>query len=347
MENTHIYVVIPVYKAEKYLAECLDSVLNQTYQDFEIIAVDDGSPDGSGEICDEYAARDSRIHVIHKKNGGAFSARAAGIALAMELSGGSGYLMSVDADDTYKPNALETVIRNIQSTNADIVFFQRDLDYGIRIVRADSQSPKYTGIIEDKRDFYLAVFCTPAFNGLSCKAIRISLFSREDLQEPVKLRLGEDLLQSIPVYRKCRKALFLADSLYLYRMVDSSATNHVTFENYVNSSPVLLTAWNCLESENVWNEKDWALYLTHSRKVLSDKIWTIARMWTPFKNKALLFDEIRIDPYYSKILSAAASNELLLKLVRNRRYFLLSTVGSGCKLLGNIRRFYRKFRVSH
>ena len=89
-----ISVIIPVYNVEKYLARCIDSVLRQTYHNFEIILVDDGTPDRSGEICDEYAAKDARISVIHKENGGLSSARNAGIEAAKGQ-----WLQFVDSDD--------------------------------------------------------------------------------------------------------------------------------------------------------------------------------------------------------------------------------------------------------
>lgn len=344
MGNTHFYVVIPVYKAEKYLAECLDSVLNQTYPDFEIIAVDDGSPDGSGKICDAYAARDNRIHVIHKENGGAFSARAAGIAMAMELGSGSGYLMSLDADDTYKPHTLEIVNRNIRSTDADIVFFRRDTDYGDRIVLADSHPAKYSGIIEDRHEFYSAVFCNPGFNPLWTKAIRLSLFTPEDLVEPFKIRLGEDLLQSIPIYKKCKRALFLEDSLYIYRIVNTSATNNVTFENYINISPLDQQIWDIMEQECAGAPEIRDLFVTTCKQRLFKKIWDISRIWTPMKNRYALYDEIRQDEYCSNLLTMAEPREFLLTWIRKRKYFLLCLVGTICKLLGNLRRCLRRIR---
>ena len=91
-------VIIPVYKVEQYLCRCIDSVLAQTYTDLEIILVDDGSPDGSGAICDEYAAKDSRIKVIHQKNAGVSAARNAG----MDLASGE-YLAFIDSDDFIEP----------------------------------------------------------------------------------------------------------------------------------------------------------------------------------------------------------------------------------------------------
>ena len=82
MEQRVISVIVPIYKVEQYLRQCVDSILNQTHRALEVILVDDGSPDGSGKICDEYAAQDSRVRVIHKKNGGLSDARNAGIDIA-------------------------------------------------------------------------------------------------------------------------------------------------------------------------------------------------------------------------------------------------------------------------
>ena len=110
-----ISVIIPVYKVEAYLTACVESVLAQTYQNFEIILVDDGSPDNCPQMCDEFAARDSRIRVIHKPNGGLSSARNAGI------DGAKGeYLAFLDSDDLWTPLFLERLYRAIGETGADL-----------------------------------------------------------------------------------------------------------------------------------------------------------------------------------------------------------------------------------
>lgn len=100
-----VSVIVPVYKVEKYLPECIESVLAQTFTDFELILVDDGSPDNSGKICDDYAARDSRIRVFHKENGGVSSARNLGIKNAR-----ADYIAFLDSDDWWKPEFLEKMV---------------------------------------------------------------------------------------------------------------------------------------------------------------------------------------------------------------------------------------------
>ena len=100
-----ISVIVPVYKVEPYLHRCVDSILNQTFTDFELILVDDGSPDNCGAICDEYAAKDSRVHVIHQKNSGVSAARNAGLARA--FANGCQWVAFVDSDDWVHPCYLE------------------------------------------------------------------------------------------------------------------------------------------------------------------------------------------------------------------------------------------------
>lgn len=115
MEKIKISIIVPVYNVEKYLEKCINSILTQTYQNLEIILVDDGSMDNSGEICDEYAKKDERIKVIHKENGGLSDARNAGIEIATGK-----YIGFVDSDDYIGKDMYEYLIRLIQKENADI-----------------------------------------------------------------------------------------------------------------------------------------------------------------------------------------------------------------------------------
>ena len=114
-----ISVIVPVYKVEKYIHRCVDSILAQTFTDFELILVDDGSPDNCGAICDEYAARDSRIHVIHQENGGLSAARNAGIDWSFANSD-SQWLTFIDSDDWVHPEYLERLLDAVVTNNVSI-----------------------------------------------------------------------------------------------------------------------------------------------------------------------------------------------------------------------------------
>lgn len=114
-----ISVIVPVYKVEPYIHRCVDSVLAQTFTDFELVLVDDGSPDKCGEICDKYAAKDHRIHVIHQKNGGLSAARNAGVDWAFANSN-SKWISFIDSDDWVHPCFLEYLYRAVREFNIDI-----------------------------------------------------------------------------------------------------------------------------------------------------------------------------------------------------------------------------------
>lgn len=113
--ETKLSIIVPVYQAESYLRKCIDSILNQTMSDFELILIDDGSKDRSGEICDEYALQDKRIRVIHKNNEGQATARNNGITAAQGQ-----YIGFVDNDDMIRPDMFELLVHNIENINADI-----------------------------------------------------------------------------------------------------------------------------------------------------------------------------------------------------------------------------------
>ena len=111
-----ISVIVPVYKAEKFLSACIESILNQTYHDFEVILVDDGSPDSSGQICEEYAKKDSRIKVIHQKNAGVAASRNVGLDIAV-----GEYITFVDSDDYIQFQMYEKMLKCALDNDCDFV----------------------------------------------------------------------------------------------------------------------------------------------------------------------------------------------------------------------------------
>ena len=128
-------IIVPIYKVEKYLKICIDSIMRQSFQDFEVILVDDGSPDTCGKICDSYGTSDARVKVIHKENGGLSSARNAGLDVATGT-----YVIFVDSDDFWDDDeALEHIHGNLMETNADVLVFPAKRYY--------ENEDKYTNII--------------------------------------------------------------------------------------------------------------------------------------------------------------------------------------------------------
>lgn len=201
-----ISVIVPIYKVEKYLRKCVQSLLNQTYDNIDIILVDDGSPDLCGEICDEFAAIDSRIVVIHKENGGLSSARNAGIDIAT-----GDYIMFVDSDDYVEPDFCEKALNMILNNNVDICsfgYYQVDeshktvkQSYASRIISAEEA---ISHII--KKDDII-------FNFAWNKIYSRSLF--EGIRYPIG-RLFEDSAVTYLLFHKAKSIYVSKDVLYNY-----------------------------------------------------------------------------------------------------------------------------------
>ena len=220
-------VLVPVYNVAPYLRECVDSVLGQSYQNFELLLVDDGSTDESGAICDEYAAKDARIRVFHKENGGLISARRYAVA---RFSGD--YCIFLDSDASLAPNALEVLAKAVDDSEADCVL------YGIRWNRPGRVEhilcpPEICGRLHtDKRDVLNILLNDDSFNSLCRKCVRASCFDGRDFSGFFHISRGEDRLQSVEILENARSFFFLPDELYVYRVNDSSITHTICYDGY-------------------------------------------------------------------------------------------------------------------
>ena len=150
-----ISIIIPVYNVEQYLSRCIDSVINQTYKNLEIILIDDGSTDDSGEICDEYALKDNRIKVMHKQNGGVSSARNEGL----DISKGN-YIGFIDSDDFIEKDMYEFLYDLLTKNNCDISCCNKFIFKDNKFI-ASKSFPKgnvlsFNEVLNDsKHDFYI------------------------------------------------------------------------------------------------------------------------------------------------------------------------------------------------
>ena len=147
-----IGVIVPVYKVEKYIAECIESILAQTYTKFRLILVDDGSPDNAGKICDEYAKKDPRITVIHQENAGVTCARARGVEEASDCE----FITFVDGDDTIKKYALIDLYSLAINKSSDIVFSIFDELYTPQKDNFTTTEYRHLAI---KNEYYIGAAC--------------------------------------------------------------------------------------------------------------------------------------------------------------------------------------------
>ena len=219
MQDDLISVIVPVYKVEEYLDRCVNSIVNQTYKNLEIILVDDGSPDNCPEMCDEWAKKDQRLKVIHKQNGGVTSARLCGIENAT-----GDYIGFCDGDDLVEPEMYEVLLQNAKKYNADIshcgyqmVFPSRvDLYYGTeRIVEQDT----VTGL----NNLLSGVFVEPGLcNKLYNKSLLQSLLHSGKMDLSIKYL--EDLLMNYYLFKESKKSVFYDKCYYHYIVREGSAT---------------------------------------------------------------------------------------------------------------------------
>ena len=218
MEEDLISIVIPVYKVEKYLEKCIESVLKQTYTNLQIILVDDGSPDNCGKICDEYAKRDSRIDVIHKVNGGLSEARNVGISKAKGR-----YIGFVDSDDYIKENMYEILLNLIKEYNADASICNLyDVIEGKEYIRN-----KNNGIQEYSRlDILKEVLLDKNIQSYAWNKLY-----KKELFDEVKYPIGkkyEDIGTTFYIFEKCNKIVVTSEPEYYYLKRSDSLVNNVT-----------------------------------------------------------------------------------------------------------------------
>lgn len=342
MKDTCFYIVIPVYRAEKFLEVCVSSVQAQTWQNFRIVLIDDGSPDGSGALCDALAAADSRIHVIHQANAGPYCARRAGIRWCREQAGEEDWAMFLDADDGFRPNALERVRETFLAEDCDMVFLGEDKVWDGRVLTPFPRDMAFIGTVTDKRELYRIVFRDGWYNPLWKKAVKASLLPEPEHPEYYPVRFGEDLLQSMEMYRDCRKAVFLPDSLYCYAVNPDSATNTVRYENYKVDSTVLREVWAFLKAQDVWSEADFREYLAWARRLTRFAVWTVAKFRTATANRCRLLEQLRTDSYYDMVISGTPAKDITLLLMKHRLYLPLCLAGTAIKTMGNLRRSVRR-----
>lgn len=298
------YIVVPVYKAELFLEHCYESVKLQTYQNWELILIDDGSPDKSGKICDEISESDKRVHVIHQSNKGQIAARIAGNKYIIKNRDIGSYVLYLDSDDTLDLHALSILYSLIKKDGSDIVY------YGWQRVRSgkiypDPNTPKnqFIGVTSDKKFIYKIVFSDMYYNSMCLKCISTALLNCDDYSQYYKIRHGEDLIQTIALLKDCNKITFTDATLYNYTVNEASVTQTIDYNKYEISSVVRSYVWDFLEKEDVWSKSDFESYARIMQSFLAKQLYKIAIAPIKIGRAKSLYADIRSDHYYSKILS--------------------------------------------
>ena len=222
---SELSIIVPIYKVEKYLHRCVDSILNQTFQDFELILIDDGSPDNCGAICDEYAVWDSRVKVIHQSNSGVSAARNAGLDVASGT-----YLGFIDADDWIEPMMYETLITTAKQKQMDMVacginYFKEDGSFLYADLKREA--------VLDREMMLESLYEKPnPFGGGCCN----KLFRAESIRDcrfEVGMSLAEDWLYLFRSISRLCSGCIISSAYHNVTERDGSATRSERTESYM------------------------------------------------------------------------------------------------------------------
>ncbi len=214
-------IILPVYNSEKYLSQCIDSVISQSFADFELIIINDGSTDSSGEICNVYAEKDNRIKVIHQNNRGVSFARKLGIEQS-----DSEWLGFIDSDDWIESDTLKIAYDTAIKEESDIVCFG---------IQKATQTEK-TSIEFFNSDIYTNFLYYPVYMNSFCnKIIKKALFTENSLDFGIGIITSEDLLVMFQLFHFAKKISYLPSVLYNYRFNSDSVTQTILSEKKVLS----------------------------------------------------------------------------------------------------------------
>ena len=256
--NPAVSIIVPVYNAETALRRCIESILHQSCADFELLLVDDGSKDDSGAICDEYAAKDSRIRVFHKENGGVSAAR----NLALDVARGK-YLQFLDSDDWVVPDATHLLLRAAEEHGADLVISDFYRVVGERVsVKGDIEEDRVLSreeyaehMMANPADFYYGVLWNKLY--------------RRDIVQDHRIRMDEeiswceDFLFNLEYIRFARRFYALNVPLYYYVKTKGSLASQISISKTVRMKLSMFEYYNRLYQE-IFDEEE---YEKHRLKV--------------------------------------------------------------------------------
>lgn len=290
MNTRLISIIVPIYNVDKYLEQCVDSILLQTYKNIEIILVDDGSSDKSSSICDSYKAKDSRIIVIHKKNGGLVSARKAGLEIAT-----GDYVLNIDGDDWIETTMCEELLDRAIETDADVV------DSGYIEIKDDSSMllyPYENNIYELSNSVIsnelMEIWLNDQLNAIIHNTIWTKLFKKDVFVGIYSKVLnyqsyGEDMLMLIEMLNEITSFVTVDKCYYYYRVVNASLSHNKSIQKFINYNELdsviykkILDLYPNINKEilNYWyvNRKKGIVYSYENESVIVRNIYTISNI---------------------------------------------------------------------
>lgn len=262
MSETLVSIICPVYNAEAYLHKCIDSIIAQTLSDWELILVDDGSPDNSGSICESYAVKDSRIKVIHKDNGGVSAARQTGFEAAQ-----GEYIIHVDPDDWIESSMLEDLYTKAKSGSADMVICDFLYDKAGELIYS-KQEPSSL----DHKVVLSEMFSK--LHGSCCnKLVRNQTCLLYNAKFPEGVNYSEDVCFNVQLLIHDIKIAYVPKAYYHYMQYETSLTNNFTLTTLENCKRYVSELCTYLpeDSDMVRNAKEMVKFNAFKNRILSNK----------------------------------------------------------------------------
>lgn len=334
-------VIVPVYNVERYLSQCIESILQQTYQDFELILVDDGSKDGSGIIGDEYAARyPDKIKVCHIDNQGVLHARLYGLKMAI-----GDIVLFVDSDDCLRYDALELMNERFSACLCDLLVVNASAvsDFSVPLCRYPWQDGEcFEG--NGKKTVYDYLVKSENFNALWQKAVKREL--AESIHSCIKfkeIKNGEDLLCTLPLVTNAKRISILDECLYYYRLRENSATHSVNLNrrNYLKviheELDKYIALWGlheCIEIHQARKVRGWVDFIK--------EIFIVSPV-TAEERKEIFF-EMANDTYFRSayiamdICSLSTKQRLMAKLLYEKKYNCMELLMSIVRIKNKLNR---------
>jgi glycosyltransferase involved in cell wall biosynthesis len=343
MQKIKFSVLIPVYNVEKFIMECIESVLSQTYQNFEIILINDGSTDSSGIMCEEYAAKDNRIKTYNQKNQGLIMARRKAIAKAS-----GDFCLFLDSDDYWESNLLEMINQKICEYNCDLVIFKykRVSEKGDFLSEAPFVfNDNMIFDSENKEVIFKEIIGGSNLNNLVCKAVKRSIIDNTDYSQYSKIKNAEDLLQSLPLLYKAEKIVYIGTAFYNYRVVENSITQKFDVNLLRDVTIVREDLLKYLKRLKLDNENNIRAFYTFYMNVALSYIAKLVNSDISKRNKISIIREFQDSPLYKESLNKTnlskftLEQKVLFYLLSKNYYRSIFLYGKTFKALRGIKRF--------
>lgn len=300
-----VSVIVPVYKAEAYLHRCVDSIIAQTFHNFEILLVDDGSPDNSGKICDDYAIKDHRVRVFHKENGGVSLARKCGV----DNSVGE-YIMFVDSDDSIPSNTISELLAHMTS-DVDIVMgvWRKYFKNGSRLILLGIR-----GVL-DSHSYIEALLNSRVYTGPVGKLFRRVLFTEDVFDIPHHITNNEDLIMNLKIAMKVKNIYVLPTRIVYnyYDNCDSASTRTMPLKSWDDAFGLILSSIDFKYHKYAYS------YMAHILYNIREKIDVSHSIYYILLQTVNLTFEGRL--YIRLLLNNSVKDRIILKIMYLRQLY--------------------------